>query len=662
MDLEVALRNPSKVTSLFSEKLPKPRALERLGELSGLEELHLTGARSLPASIGALTKLRTLTLGARLQDVPDELEAVGASLEELTLYETHPDVAERVVALLARSRTLREVSLMRAREVPPSLARLKGPFALTLAPGPGVDLPELVVVLRRAKGLRALDLQQRKKRPKDRDLPLAALAPLVQLRKLELRFGYTSLPDELGALRNLEELHLYSCKLARLPDGLKRLGKLRVLAADYGLGLTELPGWLSAWKALEELHLPANPALTALPESIGACSRLHTLVLWDCGLTALPASMARLGALRVVKLSGNAIAALPDGFPEVSTLELEGNPCAAQVRAARGTSVEHLYLDGDEEALPDDAFDAQPRRLRLQMRRLRRLPDSVGRLRHLEELELDCPALDVAHALGLLGGVKTLAKLSLGGKLGGPLPATIGRLRSLVKLEARGLGLTSLPAEIGALTRLEELWLAFNQLTTLPAELARCTKLRTLHLFKNPLPTVPEVVGELPGLAHLSVERCPLTDLPASLARLGSLSCEHQAGLRLWETAFRAPPAVLADLRVEWLAFAKNDPPWDGPALLRALAKNQHLRTLTFEDGSLTALPSEVGLLTRLRHLELHGLSDVTLPPALAGCLALERVDLRRAPADAKAAKACLPPGRWKQEKGSSWFRFVRTG
>jgi hypothetical protein len=51
MDRDVALRDPSRVTSLWSEKLPKPASLARLGELVHLEELHLTGARSLPASI-----------------------------------------------------------------------------------------------------------------------------------------------------------------------------------------------------------------------------------------------------------------------------------------------------------------------------------------------------------------------------------------------------------------------------------------------------------------------------------------------------------------------------------------------------------------------------------------------------------------------------------
>ncbi len=105
MDLEVALRNPAKVTSLWSDKVPKPKALERLGELVHLEELRLLGARSLPPSIGRLAKLRTLTLGPRLQDVPDELEAVGATLEELSIHEAHPDVVERVEGVVRFVRT-----------------------------------------------------------------------------------------------------------------------------------------------------------------------------------------------------------------------------------------------------------------------------------------------------------------------------------------------------------------------------------------------------------------------------------------------------------------------------------------------------------------------------------------------------------------------------
>ena len=77
------------------------------------------------------------------------------------------------------------------------------------------------------------------------------------------------------------------------------------------------------------------------------------------------------------------------------------------------------------------------------------------------------------------------------------LPAEIGKLHHLQKLELDWNQLTTLPAEIGQLQNLHKLCLDGNQLTTLPAEIGQLQNLEWLDLRKNPLRSLPESLKRL---------------------------------------------------------------------------------------------------------------------------------------------------------------------
>ena len=108
-------------------------------------------------------------------------------------------------------------------------------------------------------------------------------------------------------------------------------------------------------------------------------------------------------------------------------------------------------------------------------------------------------------------------------RLGGAVPAEIGRLTSLRVLDLRGNQLTSLPSEIGQLTSLTYLSLGYNQLTSLPAEIGQLASLTWLDLEKNQLTSVPVETWQLTSLKDLVLACNQLTSLPVEIWQLASL-------------------------------------------------------------------------------------------------------------------------------------------
>ena len=100
-------------------------------------------------------------------------------------------------------------------------------------------------------------------------------------------------------------------------------------------------------------------------------------------------------------------------------------------------------------------------RLDLSDRGLTALPKSVLEMTSLHELDVS------------------------GNRIGGALPAEIGRLQALRVLDASGNAMTGVPAEIGRLSELRVLDLSENDLTGLPYELANLKKLERLDLRGN---------------------------------------------------------------------------------------------------------------------------------------------------------------------------------
>ncbi len=277
---------------------------------------------------------------------------------------------------------------------------------------------------------------------------LLAELPLVELRccwswnaVMGAVPGLTEVPEE-WLHASLEVLDLSGHRLARLPERLTRLPRLR------------------------ELHLDGN-VLDALPEEIGELVELEVLTAAGNRLRAVPRSIGRLARLRVLNLSSNQLSALPDELGELvalEELELGHNLLQRLPETLEGLGSLHS--------------------LNAEFNQLVALPEHLGRLARLRELRLAGNALErLPLSICQLSAVEGLYLSD--NRLRG-LPKDIGLLRLLERLVLHRNRISELPEGIVALP-LYCLSLAGNPLQRLPRAIEAMTELTTIVLNQDGL-------------------------------------------------------------------------------------------------------------------------------------------------------------------------------
>mmetsp|Transcript_66701 Transcript_66701/g.100532 ORF Transcript_66701/g.100532 Transcript_66701/m.100532 type:complete len:683 (+) Transcript_66701:148-2196(+) len=149
--------------------------------------------------------------------------------------------------------------------------------------------------------------------------------------------------------------------------------------------------------------------------------------------------------------------------------------------------------------------------------------------------------------LALLSNSLDRVFLNSNERIGGTLPASLGRLTNLERLhltvnQVRG----SIPMEFGALTNLEHLALGRNDITgTLPSSLAALSQLRVLDLALNSLiGTIPKEYSGMTSLTRMSFTSNQLSGtVPTSISWLSRLAELKVRGNALTGSI---PPAVCA--------------------------------------------------------------------------------------------------------------------
>ena len=170
--------------------------------------------------------------------------------------------------------------------------------------------------------------------------------------------------------------------------------------------------------------------------------------------------------------------------------------------------------------------------LRLEGCRMSVLPDSIGGLKALTQLDLtECLSLTTLPES--IAGLTALERLELPncGALTA-LPAAIGELKSLTELDlTRCESLTELPATIGGLTALEQLVLTGCSITALPDAIVYLKSLWKLDLGRcESLTSLPHALDELKDLTRLNLAGCSsLTALPPAIETTPNLD------IRGWE-------------------------------------------------------------------------------------------------------------------------------
>ncbi|NXT32340.1 MFHA1 protein, partial [Pelecanoides urinatrix] len=263
---------------------------------------------------------------------------------------------------------------------------------------------------------------------------------------------------------------------------------------------------------LEVLNLSGR-GLEELPEEVGAAlSGLRVLSLRRNRLGRLPAAALRhLGRLAELDLSHNRLRGLGDGG------------ALAGLRGLRKLSLSHNELGAESPGLPPRLVElGRLEELDLSFNRLRRLPEGLGRLRHLRALDVDHNLLPSFPAPLL--ELAALEELDCSGNRHlGALPEGIAALRRLKILWLSGTGLAALPEGLCQLSALESLMLDGNRLQALPAGFGSLQRLKMLNLSSNLLGEFPAAILALPSLEELYLSRNQLTLLPSRLCQLCQL-------------------------------------------------------------------------------------------------------------------------------------------
>ncbi|MDE2878525.1 MAG: Ig-like domain-containing protein [Gemmatimonadota bacterium] len=474
---------------------------DRTGRVSRLELLANDLEGVLPAALGGLSSLRSLSLvGNRLTGpLPPEL----GQLRRLEWLRLSSNALVGVIPPeIGNASSLQVLSLSNNRltgAIPGELGQLTDLEALGLELNSlsGALPPELGNLSR----LQYFDLH--------RNILLGPIpTSLLQLDLKRFRFEDNAHLCAPGTARFVAWLD----RIDEARGGYCNAGDVEVLARLYeaagGAGWTRSDGWLAGqplegWYGVvtdtigyvRELDLSGNGLVGALPSELGELASLTALRIDGNALSGpLPLSLAQL-AVREFRYSGTELCVPSDGgfhdwLNTVSSHDGTGLECPARDDRA---ILETLYrsLGGPNWSrrragwLTDQPLgtwdgvrvdgDGRVVELRLSSNNLSgRIPAELGNLSRLRALYLSGNSI-VGPIPAAIGDLSRLEELYLTfNPLTGEIPAEIGKLSNLRVLDlASTNGLRgSIPAELGALGELEELRLNDNRLTgPIPPEL-----------------------------------------------------------------------------------------------------------------------------------------------------------------------------------------------
>ncbi|XP_061886868.1 malignant fibrous histiocytoma-amplified sequence 1 homolog [Entelurus aequoreus] len=310
------------------------------------------------------------------------------------------------------------------------------------------------------------------------ELPEGLSSSLNNLRVLVLRRNhFTTVPQAVFELRQLEELDLSYNQLSGVAEGVVHLSVLKKLSVSHN-NIQQLPEHISALRLLEELDISFNH-LHAVPASFSRLARLRTLDVDHNKLGRFPPEILALGDLEELDCSGNTFEVVPEDV-------------------AKLRSVKILWLSS---------------------LRLKSLPETFCDLQHLESLMLDGNQLTVLPAA--FGNLKRLKMVNLSSNELTEFPSVLLNILGLEEIYLSRNKLAQVPQEIGQLQNLANLWLDNNAITYLPNSLVDLAKLEELVLQGNQIAVLPDDFGNLSKVNIWKVKDNPLVQPPYEVCMKG---------------------------------------------------------------------------------------------------------------------------------------------
>ncbi|XP_056166975.1 disease resistance protein L6-like isoform X2 [Syzygium oleosum] len=305
------------------------------------------------------------------------------------------------------------------------------------------------------------------------------------------------------ANHDLKVLHLMRCHLSTTPD-FSTCSNLRILAfVEHYAELTQIDisiGKLERLKRLEIIAARVQPTTLSGSPHFDLC--------------AIPSTICRFKKLSSLKLVGQCIREL--------------HPSIGEMAGLKCLSLAHCY-------------------------RLRKVPNSIGKLSSL--LELNLFNTRIRELPDSIANLIRLEKMDLGHTRMRELPNSIGRLESLLDLDLQRTDIIALPASIGSLKSLRRLIAIDSKIRELPDSIGDLKRLEEMDLRNTQIRELPNSIGGLESLLWLDLFVTRITELPASIGYLKRLKGINTLGTKIREL----PKAIWTLENLEGLVYHGYD-------------------------------------------------------------------------------------------------------
>ena len=169
--------------------------------------------------------------------------------------------------------------------------------------------------------------------------------------------------------------------------------------------------------------------------------------------------------------------------------------------------------------VPDAALQLGPRAKTVDLadNRISRVPEAAGGWTNATRIAISNNELDGLPGAAVAGWSGNLRKLVLDRNRIQALPDAVGNLAKLEELDVSGNALAALPRSVGGLAKLRVLLLARNRLTVLAPELGLCLSLEVLDANDNAIAVIPSELGKLQRLKCVQLNNNRVAAVPPEL-------------------------------------------------------------------------------------------------------------------------------------------------
>ncbi|KAK4354861.1 hypothetical protein RND71_027055 [Anisodus tanguticus] len=420
------------------------------------------------------------------------------------------------------------------------------------------------------------------------------------------KYPSISLPESFEP-SELIMLHLESSRLVELLPISKKLTNLKHLDLRFSHVLTKTPNFGDT-PNLETLILHGCENLEEVHPSLGHCTRLITLNLWDCKkLKKLPKFVC-MESLETLNLYGcTSLEEFPEtcgDMPRLSKLYVESPWIRSLPPSLSG--LRYLELIGCKvlESIPDTVRNLEYLSI-LHCNKLATLPNSLFESQQLKRLI-------IRKCSGLV-----------------PLPISLGVQKKLHRLEInRCENLKKFPSSI-QMESLEMIMISeCPKLDTFPDINGDMHSLTTLVIDSIGIKELPSSIGNLSGLTEFRLEGCEdLVSLPNSLCNLMNLQSLILCRCKKLEKL----PENIKLGKLTYLKFS-HEPQFQHSSsfVLHQVSGLSSLKYLDQRNRSiLGGLPEDLGSLQSLERLDVSGSNISCLPKSIKELLYLQHLNVQ---------------------------------